>query len=441
MAKRRKKKKKEFNLDLTVVVLIIISILLAVLIFTKSGYIGEQLSPMLGGLVGIIKYLIPIGTFAIAISLACQKQKYMTMKLGQYTVFLLCICVILCIFQISNEKLNVNDEFWTVVKEAYTLGEQNQGGGAIGAMIALPFIDLIGIYGTIILNAGVAIILLIIMFDIKPAQLIAEWIEEMQERRKEIKETEEKEIEEPVKKERKTKTTKIRNVKTEEPAIIEEIPMEEQITINIPENKLEKKNKNNGKKGNDFIESNLFKQEVEKKEEKTKEVLTLEHAITIEDEHYEFPPIEFLEIGEQQVLKGGKKSVTETAERKENKPTNNFQRERNTDRNTNRTNNMQQRNQNSNYNNRNNNNNRFNNRNNNGGYNNGYNRSNNRNNNSTDRFNKRPLDAKGIEKNIKNIMSVETVEKENVREYNRGLDKQKNNNKFNENKNTKKSKS
>lgn len=135
------------------------------------------------------------------------------------------------------------------------------------------------------------------------------------------------------------------------------------------------------------------------------------------------------------------KSVTETAERKENKPTNNFQRERNTDRNTNRTNNMQQRNQNSNYNNRNNNNNRFNNRNNNGGYNNGYNRSNNRNNNSTDRFNKRPLDAKGIEKNIKNIMSVETVEKENVREYNRGLDKQKNNNKFNENKNTKKSKS
>ena len=130
------------------------------------------------------------------------------------------------------------------------------------------------------------------------------------------------------------------------------------------------------------------------------------------------------------------KSVSETAEKKENKPTNNFQRERN----TNRTNNMQQRNQNSNYNNRNNNN-RFNNRNNNGGYNNGYNRSNNRNNNSTDRFNKRPLDAKGIEKNIKNIMSVETVEKENVREYNRGLDKQKNNNKFNENKNTKKSKS
>ena len=98
-----------------------------------------------------------------------------------------------------------------------------------------------------------------------------------------------------------------------------------------------------------------------------------------------------------------------------------------------------------NYNNNNRNNNRFNNNNsnNNGRFNgnnnnNGNNRFNNRNNN--DRFNKRPLDEKGIEKNIKNIMSVETVEKESVREYNRGIDKQKNNNKFEENKG-KKSKS
>ncbi len=319
MAKKRSKKKtKGFNLDLTVVGLIIVSILLAVLIFTKSGYIGEQLSPMLGGLVGFIKYLIPIGTFAIAISLACQKQKYMTMKLGQYTVFLLCICVILCIFQISNGNLNAEEEFWTVVNNAYTLGELNQGGGAVGAMVALPFISLIGIPGTVILNAGVAIVLLMFMLDIKPAQIIANWIEEMQERRAE-REEELVEEEEQVKEEKKKTGKKAKKTKPEvQTATIEELPMEEQITINIPEEKLEKKERGKKalkeeKKNTDFIESNLFKQEVEKKEEKTKEVLTLEHAITIEDEHYEFPPIEFLEQGEQQVLKGGKKSVTETA--------------------------------------------------------------------------------------------------------------------------------
>ncbi len=76
-------------------------------------------------------------------------------------------------------------------------------------------------------------------------------------------------------------------------------------------------------------------------------------------------------------------------------------------------------------------------------FNNGNNRySNNKNNNNGNngRFGKRPLDAKGIEKNIKNIMAQETAEKEQVREYNRGIEKQKNNNRFDEN-NKKKNKS
>ncbi len=79
-------------------------------------------------------------------------------------------------------------------------------------------------------------------------------------------------------------------------------------------------------------------------------------------------------------------------------------------------------------------NNNFNNRNN-------YNGNNNYNNNNSNRFNnKRPLDEKGIEKNIKNIIAVDTAEKEVVRDYSKNIDKQKANNKFDENKN-KKSKS
>ena len=81
-------------------------------------------------------------------------------------------------------------------------------------------------------------------------------------------------------------------------------------------------------------------------------------------------------------------------------------------------------------------NNRFNNNRNNDRFNDRNNDKNNkmgRNNNYQNRYgNKRPLDEKGIEKNIKNIMSTEVVEKETVREYNRNIDKQKNNNKFDE---------
>lgn len=53
----------------------------------------------------------------------------------------------------------------------------------------------------------------------------------------------------------------------------------------------------------------------------------------------------------------------------------------------------------------------------------------------------RPLDEKGIERNIKDIMAVETIEKEPAREYNKAIDKQKQNSKFEENRTKKASKS
>ena len=73
------------------------------------------------------------------------------------------------------------------------------------------------------------------------------------------------------------------------------------------------------------------------------------------------------------------------------------------------------------------------------GYNN--NRPFNRNGQGQSGFGRRPLDEKGIEKNIKNIMAADVVEKESVREYaNKAIDKQKNN-RYEEKTNKKASKS
>lgn len=191
--------------------------------------------------------------------------------------------------------------------------------------------------------------------------------------------------------------------------------------------------------------SELFglKKEEPKKEEKVK--------VEQENKKEEIKKEEVKEVKKEETLKKVALESKPQKQERENKTIgreNKMNRE-NRDNRQNRNNYSQNSN---NYNNNNRNNNRFNhnnnrfnnnNSNNNGRFNgnnnnNGNNRFNNRNNN--DRFNKRPLDEKGIEKNIKNIMSVETVEKESVREYNRGIDKQKNNNKFEENKG-KKSKS
>ncbi len=59
--------------------------------------------------------------------------------------------------------------------------------------------------------------------------------------------------------------------------------------------------------------------------------------------------------------------------------------------------------------------------------------------NNQNKFGKKPLDEKGIDKNIKNIMTSEIPEKENQRDYStRAIDKQKANNKYDENRQNKK---
>ena len=80
-------------------------------------------------------------------------------------------------------------------------------------------------------------------------------------------------------------------------------------------------------------------------------------------------------------------------------------------------------------------------RNNKDGFKNNNNYRNNNNNYRNNNFNKgpRPMDERTIEKNIKNIMASDNAEKENTREYNKSIDKQKNN-RYEENKTRKSAK-
>ncbi len=173
----------------------------------------------------------------------------------------------------------------------------------------------------------------------------------------------------------------------------------------------------------------------EKKEPKIEEVKQVDTKQSEEVKEENVQPIKTESVAPKANVKPKEKTFnnTNTANR-ENRDN------RNNNRNNYNNNNNRNRNQNNN-NNRNNNFNRNHNNDNRGNnhYNNNNNGGNNRfnnNRNNGERFGRRPLDEKGIEKNIKNIMAVETGEKENVREYNRGMDKQKNN-KFDDNKNKK----
>ena len=134
--KRRyqKRKNRASKIDVAVVLLILLSILLAVLIYTKSGIIGVKLNEILGGMIGIVQYILPIGIFAIAIKLASEGDEDLTPKLIQYGILLVCLSVVFSVFQLPSGKLQTNKELSEVVKDAYFLGSQGKGGGAIRSL-------------------------------------------------------------------------------------------------------------------------------------------------------------------------------------------------------------------------------------------------------------------------------------------------------------------
>ena len=316
MAKRKRKnsKKKANKIDVEVVLLIVISIVLAILIYTQSGYLGEMLTSLLGGLVGWIKYLIPIGTFSLAIYIVYDDKNYLSSKLIKYALFLLSISIILSIFQYSNGNLNFESEFWSIVKEAYTMGEKNIGGGAIGTMIAIPLVKLLGPWAAIILSIGIAAIFLVLVFGIKPAELLAEAIQRHGEKQEERRE-EKKSLREMQKKEEKYGRKRVTEILDDQMTIningIDKKYEQDEDLIPTKKKKIEtiKELKNENEKTG---ETELFKQEEEKKEDKTKQVLQLEHTITMEDENYEFPPMDLLQEGKN-TSKTGKKAITDTA--------------------------------------------------------------------------------------------------------------------------------
>lgn len=350
MAKRKynkkntkKQKKKSSKMDLTIVGLILLSILLAVLIYGKSGVIGVTLNEILGGMMGIIKYILPIGIFAISIKIACEDKQYLNTKLIQYTILLISVSVLISVYQVNTKELLITDKDMSeIVKDAYTSGSQGGGGGALGAILAVPLAKLLSPVGAMILCIGIAVMFAVFTFGINISEIINNVVDKTEEnreikieRKQQLREERLKIRQEKLEKQKANQKDILRRQALQEDII--DTDKDEQIKINfggriVDEEETKERKKYNHKDDDivpltkekiieeattnnqpDVIENNLFKQEEEKKEDKTKEVLQLEHAMIVEDENYEYPPVEILSKPAKKALKGGAKALTDTA--------------------------------------------------------------------------------------------------------------------------------
>ena len=348
MAQKRKyKRRKKINtkMNMKIIGTIVFSVLLAVLLFTNSGVIGESLNKFLGGMMGILRYILPVGTFAIAIKIACndEESEYISHKLIQYAILMICVAIVMSIYQISKGALEVTGDMSQILKIAFDQGTADIGGGAIGALAAVPLVKLLGNLGAVVLSIGVSVMLFAFVFGIDISEYISkkaeEWLEKHEEN-KQLKEERRLEQQELMEKRRLERIEQRKAMKQSK--AIEQIEPE-QIKINLNgrtiDEKLSKKDKKraneesiinmaNSISGNNkqqieitgqgetqtvSIEDSLFKQEEEKKEDKTKQVLQLEHTLVVGEDNYVYPPIDYLAQANKKGLKGGTKALTDTA--------------------------------------------------------------------------------------------------------------------------------
>lgn len=359
-----KTRKTGINIDLAVIILFVLSILLFVLIYGEKGAMGEILSPALGGIIGVIKYIIPIGFLCLAVCIAKDDRSYITSKLIQFAILVSCIAATMSIYQISKGVINVDLEFNDVIEAAYDLGVKNIGGGTVGAVIAYPLIKLLGMFGAAVATAGIVVILCVFTFGLHPSEIMLDIMEEMNARRDDRQaELDARREERMTRREnlRNASNSRVSKTAQEEQFIrdkrrnskIEDIQSsfeDDEITINLngQGNEEEKtkgkvislfgrKNKKEEANNPDVIEANIYKNtakanennaktsetlrqedtlftvEEEQKESKTKAVLNLDHTISVEDENYEYPPVELLGKNSKKASKSGAKALTEKA--------------------------------------------------------------------------------------------------------------------------------
>ncbi len=248
----------------------------------------------------------------------------MPSKLIQYAVIICSVCTLFTIYEISvSQSMNVNLGFSNVTEKAFYLGSMNKGGGILGVLLAFPLIKLFGVAGTIIIAIGLIIIFVVFMFGFRPAELLADWVQNMRDR----KNAEEIEDGEDLTQQKPVETKRERKLREKEEARLRALETS-QLQINLDGNstlandlrkykhddsELMPLGVKNKQQDPEFIEGNLFKQEEQKKEDNTKEVLQLEHSMIVEDENYEYPPLNLLSRNTKKPTKAGAKALTDTA--------------------------------------------------------------------------------------------------------------------------------
>ena len=105
------------KVDLTLMVLILFTLV----IYGKGGDLHRILDPVISGIFGPIKYIIPVGSFLLCVSIFKEDKKKHFNSILKYSIIIILIASLFSMYHIGKGDIPTNGKFENILDIGYRL--------------------------------------------------------------------------------------------------------------------------------------------------------------------------------------------------------------------------------------------------------------------------------------------------------------------------------
>ena len=114
-------KKSVSKVDITLMVLILFTLVISIVIYGKGGDLHRILDPVISGIFGPIKYIIPVGSFLLCVSIFKEDKKKHFNSILKYSIIIILIASLFSMYHIGKGDIPIAGKFDNILDIGYRL--------------------------------------------------------------------------------------------------------------------------------------------------------------------------------------------------------------------------------------------------------------------------------------------------------------------------------
>lgn len=114
-------KKSVSKVDVTLMLLIVFTVIISIVIYGKGGDLHRILDPVISGIFGPIKYIIPVGSFLLCVSIFKEDKKKHFNSILKYSIIIILIASLFSMYHIGKGDIPTSGKFDNILDIGYRL--------------------------------------------------------------------------------------------------------------------------------------------------------------------------------------------------------------------------------------------------------------------------------------------------------------------------------